>query len=328
MELWFSKEDIVPYSVLRSSLGTGDQVSTDSDLEWSLRLGIHGGTSRQDFALWPELYTGGSFNDSEWEREEYRGGHLNPLVPLGGIWETPYYYDCRDRTSGTYPTYLLLAMSIIGMTATILLDPRCGITEEATAFRSKFNKQSMWLLVMHGGANDGREYFVQQHNGMHGHRHLLEMPKEGVVNFRASIGAAFERGYARAKLTPKIDVRQQELESMGKLSQESKWTLWTNGERDCFERLGQDMTRSVYSLQMPEQGVSQIVGELGQQFEARYTQASLTKMPPDSEREPEAGREPANVELVPRSATTGESEQGATSQVVAPLKPQLAHPTA
>ena len=110
---------------------------------------------------------------------------------------------------------------------------------------------------------------------------------------------------------------------MGQLSTESKWTLWTNGERECFERLSQDMTRWVHSLQMPAEGVSQVVGELGKQFEARYTQACLNNMPPEPDTEPEVGRESAKEDLVPGSNTASDCEQPHETDRDAELEPVL-----
>ena len=124
----------------------------------------------EEFAFWPEVTTGGTISqDYECgdfcDNEDYRSLVLEPL-PANATWSTPFSYECRDRTCGLYPTYLFLAMSVLGMTAAILLDPRCGIGEEAKAWSEalqrklmarrreleasgKLNAEFVWTLCLH-----------------------------------------------------------------------------------------------------------------------------------------------------------------------------------
>lgn len=56
-----------------------------------------------------------------------------------GTWSTPHAFDCRDRITGLYSCYILVAMSAMGITVAMLLDPSCGITPNAVAWRTKLN---------------------------------------------------------------------------------------------------------------------------------------------------------------------------------------------
>ena len=127
-----SEEEMDEYAALRIE-NTDDDTLDPAQIRYR----------HKDFALWPELTTGGTISEDfthklgSWA-EEYRGLVLEPLPANGtGTWSTPFSYECRDRTCGLYPTYTFLAMSVLGMTAAMLLDPRCGIGEAAKASQAK-----------------------------------------------------------------------------------------------------------------------------------------------------------------------------------------------
>ena len=173
----------------------------------------------EDFSLWPELYTGGTIEVDVVGRT-YRGIVVEPL-PANGTWSTPFSYDCHERTSGLYPTYLFLVMSVVGMIGSILLDPRCGVTVEISARREalrlklatrqseldgtgKVNRKSKSVLYVH--ADDGREFYGistwmsnSVDNNIKWSWCSLEVPEEGVRAVRGAVGGTFELGYAKAR---------------------------------------------------------------------------------------------------------------------------------
>ena len=85
----------------------------------------------EEFALWSELATGGSYTT-------YDGAvRVASPLPAGGTWSTPFSYECRDRTSGLYPTYLFLLMSVLGMTR-----PSCSTRAAASAMKRRRGTRS------------------------------------------------------------------------------------------------------------------------------------------------------------------------------------------
>eukprot|EP01045_Picozoa_sp_COSAG04_P010434 COSAG04_NODE_639_length_11692_cov_5.494480_6_plen_983_part_00 len=141
---------------------------------WNFMVpGADGTLRHEDFEVWPEIYIGGIDWSLEAKLEELVGYYNSTrdgcamdmcgLVPPNGTWSTPFSYECRDRTSGLYPTYAFLVMGVIGMIAAISFDPVCGF-----------------------------------------------------------------------KAYGKVKHLEQELEKSGKLSKDSKWTLYTDGERVCY----------------------------------------------------------------------------------------------
>lgn len=181
----FSPDDIEPYSFLRSSSATGEVV-------WAEDLRI------KEFATWPELTTGGSFDS---------GRILEPLVPGDGTWSAPFSYDCHERINGIYSTYVTLLMGVVGMTAAIYHDPLCGNTKAAKECREKveakqkklefkrnINKESRWRLVTDGN----QEYYYRR--GTKPRIYATEMPTEGVKRVEAKVGEAFNKSYEKAKV--------------------------------------------------------------------------------------------------------------------------------
>lgn len=173
-----------------------------------------------EFQHWPELATGGTIPENAFSDNtvlsSYNGLVVQPLPANGtGLWSTPFAYDCRMRNSGLYPTYILIALSFVGMVLTFLLDPRCGITESAKTCRDelqtvivarqkelqdggKIHSESQWGLYIHP---DGRELFGLKAMMDHRFRSVsMTMPLEGVKSVHAYVGTTFDTGYTKAQL--------------------------------------------------------------------------------------------------------------------------------
>jgi hypothetical protein len=124
-----------------------------------------------------------------------------------GTWSTPHAFDCRDRITGLYSCYILVAMSAMGITVAMLLDPSCGITPNAVAWRTKLNarREESEINPKSGWEKwtDGeRSFYRINHDNDDFLCSLDDVPSEGVKYVIARVGGNFDFWYAEAQLEP------------------------------------------------------------------------------------------------------------------------------
>lgn len=146
------------------------------------------------------------------------------------------------------------------------------------------NKDSQWSLL-----TDGEREVYSRRNAVEALRlYTLEMPREGVSAVSALAGKVFEQRYQKAQGQRIASIAQtsmlqrrmltstlvrHELQTSGKISKDSAWTLYNNGEKQYYRRQNSDTQELTYSLEMPQDGVNAVIAQGGEKFEDGYAMA-------------------------------------------------------
>lgn len=146
----------------------------------------------------------------------------------------------------------------------------------------KINKESEWTLCTSGRWHQipdtyevvFYEYYWCQIPNTYEVIFSLKEPKEGVktVWHYAKADEQFQENYRKAEIAQHVEKRREEIQSEHQLNTGSRYTLLTDGYKECYVLRNADKAKREYLLKMPKEGVSEVTPccGVGDWFKTRY----------------------------------------------------------